>query len=78
MDPFDSVRLAFLRAELARARLEKIALTREIQSPLTIPVRKHRAVLRYPSVDAELRIIAGELENFIDAAKRAQAPKKTS
>ena len=76
MDPFDTVRLAYLRAELARARLEKVALARAIQSPSTPSVRKHRATFRYPAVDAEPRIIVGELEDFIAAAKRAQAPKR--
>jgi hypothetical protein len=58
--------------------LEKVALARDIQSPLTPSVKKHRAILRYPAVDAELQIIAGELEHFIAAAKRAQATKRAS
>jgi hypothetical protein len=58
--------------------LEKVALAREIQSPSAPAVRKHRATLRYPAVDAQLRIIAGELEDFIAAAKRALATKRIS
>jgi hypothetical protein len=69
--------VSLISAPNSRAGLEKVSLTREIQSPSTLSVRKQRATLRYPSVDAELRINAGELENFIAAAKRAHLAGET-
>ncbi len=77
MDPFDNIRLAYLRSKLATARLEKATLAREIQSPLTSFLRKQRATLRSTGVDVELRIIAGELEDFIAVAKSALTAKKS-
>jgi hypothetical protein len=45
--PFDKVRLAYLRADLARVRLEKIALARDIQAPAIPLVQKVIAKRRY-------------------------------
>jgi hypothetical protein len=72
VDHFDKERLAYLRAELARVRLEKIALARETQIPSVALVHK-RIATRFHSADAEMRNIARELEEFIAAAKRALA-----
>lgn len=72
MDPFDKDRLSYLRAELARVRLEKIALARETQIPSIALVHKRMAT-RLHSADAEMRNIARELEEFIATAKHALA-----
>jgi hypothetical protein len=40
MDHEDQIRLAYLRAQLASARLEKQNLACEIQSPMTPPFQK--------------------------------------
>ena len=76
--PFDKTRLAYLRAELARVRLEKIALALEIQTSSTPISHKLLARRRYGAADAEMRNIVRELEEFIAAAKRAQAASGTS
>ena len=70
--PFDMARLAYLRAELARVRLEKITIAREIQTP-AIPLEKELvATRRFCSADAEMKNVARELEEFIAAAKAAR------
>jgi hypothetical protein len=66
VEPFDNIRLAYLRSKLARARLEKTTLAREILSPMDST-----------AVDVDFRIIQGELEDFIAAAKLALAAKKS-
>jgi hypothetical protein len=76
MDPFDKVRLAYLRAELSRTRLQKLSLAREIQAPTTSAVQKHLAARRYSAANAELRNIANQLEDFIAATKRAALTTK--
>jgi hypothetical protein len=75
MDPFDKVRLAHLRAELTRTRLEKLSLARQIQAPANTPAQKHFAARRYSAVFAEMRSIANELEDSIVAAKHALASR---
>jgi hypothetical protein len=77
VEPFDNVRLAYLRSKLAIARLEKAALAREIQSHLTPFLSRQRARMSSTGVDVELRIIAGELQDFIATAKLAQAAKRS-
>jgi|HubBroStandDraft_5_1064220.scaffolds.fasta_scaffold1833680_1 hypothetical protein len=76
MDPFDNVRLTHLRARLTRVRSEKLALAHEIQLLSTHLVRKHECVRHYAAVDAEMRSIASEMEDFIVATKYALATKK--
>ncbi len=78
MDPFDKVRLAYLRAQLARGRLEKLALAREIQSRSTAVFKKTILSRRYAVVDAEMRTIASELEQFIATTRYALAARKSS
>jgi len=78
MDNDDQLQLANLRAQLASARFEKQDLACEIQSPMTPPSKRHRATRRYSVVSAELRIIAGELGDFIAAAKRVLGAKQSS
>ena len=76
MDPFDNGRLTNLRAQLTRVRSEKLALAHEIQILSTHPVRKHECVRHYAAVDAEMRSIACEMEDFIVATKYALATKR--
>ena len=73
----DMTRLAYLRAELARVRLEKIALALEIQTPATPIVKKLTARRRYAAADAEMKNVARDLEAFIAVAKHAQAASGT-
>jgi hypothetical protein len=75
MDHEDHIRLAYLRAQLASARLEKQNLAYEIQSPMTPPFKRHRATRRYSAVSAELQNVAAELEKFIAAARNV-IPKR--
>jgi hypothetical protein len=77
VQPFENIRLASLRSKLATARLEKANLAREIKSPSTSYLGKQRATFRSTAVDVELRIIAGELQDFIAAAKFVLAAKKS-
>jgi hypothetical protein len=76
MDPFDKVRFTFLRAELTRTRLEKIALTREIQAPRISAAQKHHVKRRYSAVNAEMHIIAHQLEDLIAETKQAMAARR--
>ena len=76
MDHEDQIRLAYLRAQLASARLEKQNLAYEIQSPMTPPFKRHRATRRYSAVSAELQNVAAELEKFIAAARNAVIPNR--
>jgi hypothetical protein len=76
MDHEDQIRLAYLRAQLASARLEKQNLAYEIQSPMTPPFKRHRATRRYSAVSAELQNVAAELEKFISAARNAVIPNR--
>jgi hypothetical protein len=76
MDHEDQIRLAYLRAQLASARLEKQNLACEIQSPMTPPSKRHRATRRYSAVSAELQNVAAELEKFIAAARNAVIPNR--
>lgn len=78
MDPFDKVRLTHLRAELTRTRLEKLSLAQQIQAPTNSPAQKHFAARRYSAVNAEMRSIANELQDFIVATKHALATRKSS
>jgi hypothetical protein len=75
MDPFDNGRLTYLRAQLTRARSEKLALAHEIQVLSTHLVRKHECVRHRAAVDAEIRSIACEMEDFIVATKYALASR---
>lgn len=75
---FDITRLAYLRAELARVRLERITLAREIQTPEIAIDKKLVAKRRYSAADAEMKNVVRELEAFIGAAKQAQAASGTS
>jgi hypothetical protein len=64
MDPFDKVRFTFLRAELTRTRLEKIALTREIQAPRISAAQKHHVdttVMRRQCRNDDYRASTGRL-----------------
>jgi hypothetical protein len=76
MDHEGQIRLAYLRAQLASARLEKQNLAYEIQSPMTPPFKRHRATRRYSAVSAELQNVAAELEKFISAARNAVIPNR--
>jgi hypothetical protein len=78
MDPFDKVRFAHLRAELTRTRLEKIELAREIRAPRISAVQKHRVTRRYCAVNAEMLIVAHQLEDFIAETKHAMAARRIS
>ncbi len=78
MDPFDNGRLTYLRAQLTRVRSEKLVLAREIQLLSAHAVRKHERVRHFVAVDAEMRSIACEMEDFIVATKYALATKRTA
>ena len=77
MQPFDNVRLAYLRSALANARTEKARLAHEIRSPATAFLRKQRARLRSTAIDVDLQVIKGQLEDFIAAAKSSIAAKNS-
>jgi hypothetical protein len=77
VQPFDNVRLAYLRSALTKARTEKAILSREIRSPLTPFLRKQRAQLRSTAVDVELQVIKSQLEDFIATARSALVAKKS-
>lgn len=76
MDPFDNVQLTDLRARLTRVRSEKRTLVREIHSSSTHLVRKHDCVRHCAAVDAEMRSIACEMEDFIAKTKYALATRR--
>lgn len=76
--PFNRSRLAYLRAELTRVRLEKIALARVIETTSTPLSHKLLATRRYSAANAKMRNVARELEEFIAAAKHTQAARGTS
>ena len=76
--PFDISRLTYLRAELAKVRLERITLAREIQTPAIPMDRKLVAKRRYTAAGAEMKNVVRELEAFICAVKQAQAASGTS
>ena len=78
MDPFDNVRLTYLRAQLTRVRSEKLTLAHEIQSRSAHLVRKHDCVRHYAAVDAEMRSIACEMEDLIAATKYALATRRVA
>jgi hypothetical protein len=73
--PFNMARLAYLRAELTKVRLEKTALAHEIQTPAIPIIKKLIATRRYAAADAEMKNVARELEAFIAVAKHAQATR---
>ncbi|MGB9075417.1 MAG: hypothetical protein WCC26_01130 [Terracidiphilus sp.] len=74
-DLFDKVRLAHLRAELSRTRLEKLSLAQEIQARTTSASQKHEAARRYYLVNAEMKNIADELKEFLAATKYSLAAR---
>jgi hypothetical protein len=78
MDPFDRTRFGYLRDQLARARAEKLALDRALQSSLRSPTSKQLAMRRYSSLNAEIRIIVGELEDCLSVTRHLVGAKKSS
>jgi hypothetical protein len=56
------LRLSMLKARLALRELERLALTKEIESPLTIPERKTEAIARRDASLIEWAETMNELE----------------
>jgi hypothetical protein len=54
-----------LRGKLAESRLEKANLYVEINSPLTEPLRKQEAMMRYATLVNALGAILREPEEFV-------------
>jgi hypothetical protein len=78
MDLFDKTRFDYLRDQLAKARAEKLTLDRALQSSQRSPTSKQLATRRYSSLNAEIRIIVGELEDCLSIPRHLVKAKKSS
>jgi chromosome segregation ATPase len=62
-------RLAELREEIRRAKVEKEKLSEKIADTSTNPSQKQQAVRRYNIIVGDLKTMASDLEKAIDAIK---------